>query len=1594
MTTKVNTSQIADGAITAAKISSSVQLGGPTITAIGYPGDDTAADTAGGQTITLTGTGFKTGASVIINGTTASVVTFVNSTSVTFTAPAQSAGSYVLYLVNTDGGTAIAVPGIQYSGTPTWSTAAGSLATYTETVAISNTVTATGDTPITYSLYSGSLPTGASLNTASGLISGSSPLANNATTYNFTIRATDLQKQDTDRAFSITINPDVVTWSSPANGVTYSVATNSPISNVSLSATAASGQTITYTANSLPTGLTLSGNTVSGTPTVAGSTNTLVTATANNTSKTAVQIINWTVSVAADTYFPYVTTLLSASTPTGNTFVSDASTNSFAITTNGPPRPNNFNPYTSGYYSCYFDGTGDYLTSASNASLGFGTGDFTIEMWIYANSFPGTYNALFDMTQYTTGILCRYQSGTDSLYIAGTAYNWNPTTNFPLNQWNHLALTRASGAVKLFVNGTSVLSVSNSADLGSSNNMRIGDSQHATGYTWPGYVSNFRAIKGSALYTSNFTPPTSPLTAVANTGLLMCQSNRLIDSSSNNLAITKNGDTTISGFIPFTPNTSYSSYGSGYFSGTSDYLSLTSTSNFTSTQNWSVEAWVYPTALTSSNYNQVFCGTGFSFGNYSGTLYITNNSAGILSGGTFVLNAWQHIAVVNTASTSMKLYLNGVLTATGSASSFTMGTTAIGANYNGSQLWNGYIADLRVVNNSASPTYSAAFTPPASPLTAIANTSLLTLQNNQPINNNIFIDNSTNNFIITRAGDATPGTFSPYAGSYSNSFNGSSDYLSLSSAIMALGSNNFTFECWVYFNVLPTSDAWPGSWSSTGVLMGVGSPSLGDGFNFIVGSTQMFVHSNDTKYGTATHGMTTNTWYHVAYVRSGNTIYFYVNGVQKGSVAFSGAIGTGSTTYIGCETGQGAYINGYISNIRLVNGTAVYTTGFTAPTAPLSQVAGTVLLTCQNSRFVDVNAYTPITVSGSPTVQKFNPFSLYTQTTPANTTGYSVNFDNSSYLSISANSAFATGTSDYTIECWVYHIARPSAGGLDAIYDPRTADDTSAPGYQIGSSGNLIWAYSGGVQYTSANTVPLATWTHVAWVRQSNTLYTYINGVKDSNSASMSGNWTGNQPKIGGTNNGTAGAYQFYGLISNFRMTKSAVYTATFTPTTSPLTTTSQGVSSTNVAILACQNSSVIDNSPNVWTITSGAGSPAPNMNNPFGYTSSSSNTYTPSTLGGSMYFDGTGDYLNATGSNLVVGTGMFTLETWVYPTADNTYDGFVSSVYLSSYVGISMSLDKAWIGTSLSLPASFSWRSYITLNAWNHLAMTRDSGGLVRWFVNGVLLSTSTQNVSNINSPSIVVGRRYIDDVYYATGYISDPRLIIGSALYTSSFVPPSAPLTAIKNSNFLLNGTTAGVYDSSTRADFQTVGTAQINTAVKKYGNSSVYFDGSSSYLKAYQGSNFQLGTGDFTIECWSYLTSRAQSYPAIFSNYNSFTGGSLALFAGHGSSTTTQYQVAINGSFPAINAGTIVYNTWVHLAVVRSGSTVTLYVNGSSVGTATSSASLNGVGSVFYVGTTGDSISTGCIQGYLSDFRITKGYARYTGNFTPSTTPFITK
>lgn len=281
-------------------------LAGPKISNIQYPGDDTAASTAGGQTITLIGTNFQVGAVVYIDSIVVGVTTVISSTLISFIAPAKTSGNYQLYVVNPDGGTASFLTGMQYSGTPNWTTTAGSLGSLFETQAYDYNLSASSDSAVSYAVTSGTLAAGASLNSTTGSITGNANVVVGSTTYNFTVDAIDQEQQNTSRNFSITVNPDVVTFNSPANSSVYTAISGESVS-ITLNATSILGKTISYQANSLPSGLTLTGNLISGSFSTSGNSSTLVTATSSTTNKTSNVLLNWAIESAPSGQIAYTT---------------------------------------------------------------------------------------------------------------------------------------------------------------------------------------------------------------------------------------------------------------------------------------------------------------------------------------------------------------------------------------------------------------------------------------------------------------------------------------------------------------------------------------------------------------------------------------------------------------------------------------------------------------------------------------------------------------------------------------------------------------------------------------------------------------------------------------------------------------------------------------------------------------------------------------------------------------------------------------------------------------------------------------------------------------------------------------------------------------------------------------------------------------------------------------------------------------------------------------------------------------------------------------------------------------------------------------
>lgn len=204
-------------------------------------------------------------------------------------------------------------------------------------------------------------------------------------------------------------------------------------------------------------------------------------------------------------------------------------------------------------------------------------------------------------------------------------------------------------------------------------------------------------------------------------------------------------------------------------------------------------------------------------------------------------------------------------------------------------------------------------------------------------NSTTFTDVSLSPKSVSPNGGVKISTAQSKFGGASAYFDGNGDYLQLPNTASAL-EQNFTVEAWVRLDAMPTSDTWPTNWSNHMVVVGQGSVNAGDGWALLIGQNNLIFHSNDSTLFSAPHGMVIGQWYHVCACRSNGTLRLFVDGSQITEGAFAGNVGSGSHCWIGAETGQGAYLNGYIDELRITNSVARYTSNFAPSVIPFSQI--------------------------------------------------------------------------------------------------------------------------------------------------------------------------------------------------------------------------------------------------------------------------------------------------------------------------------------------------------------------------------------------------------------------------------------------------------------------------------------------------------------------------------------------------------------------------------------------------------------------------------------------------------------------------------
>ena len=179
--------------------------------------------------------------------------------------------------------------------------------------------------------------------------------------------------------------------------------------------------------------------------------------------------------------------------------------------------------------SVLFDGDDDYLSITGHSDLAFGTGDFTLEFWVYFSSSDPTLDTIMDSrsnSSLTDGFLIgRFHTpgheGKIVLYTGG--YQISSNSSVSDNTWVHVALVRNNPTTKLYINGVVQSETYSDSNNYSNGGLSIGQNVNHT-YQIHGSISNFRMVKGTSVYTSNFLPPSTALSATTNTKLLCCQS--------------------------------------------------------------------------------------------------------------------------------------------------------------------------------------------------------------------------------------------------------------------------------------------------------------------------------------------------------------------------------------------------------------------------------------------------------------------------------------------------------------------------------------------------------------------------------------------------------------------------------------------------------------------------------------------------------------------------------------------------------------------------------------------------------------------------------------------------------------------------------------------------------------------------------------------------------------------------------------------------------------------------------------------------------------------------------------------------------------
>jgi hypothetical protein len=428
----------------------------------------------------------------------------------------------------------------------------------------------------------------------------------------------------------------------------------------------------------------------------------------------------------------------------------------------------------------------------------YGTGDFTVEWWSYQTATNGVQgiwrNSTGDATN-AVGYWTITQAGGRLVVSLGNGVSTDTIQSNDIiatNTWHHYAFVRNGNLFKLYVDGvaqtqTLTSTINLPAQVGF---MQIGNA----GGNYYGYVTNFRIVKGTAVYTSNFTPSTRPLTSIAGTSLLLLVwgSTPVLDSSPHAHTVTNSASTWNSASPFSTVNDATGTYAitlnnSGSLTASpqrqdssaefvkANVPTLSATVTAPSTDSITYEWWFRASSVSGTNgmlqtRTDTSGGDGIDVWVADGTIGVSTSGTFLLQGaGTVLANTWYHIAVVRNGTTNFTVYLDGTSIGTFSKTGLTSTQLRLGVKTGGSsgEAFAGYMTNFRYVKGTA--VYTAAFTPPELPPTAISGTDLL-------LRNIMTTDTSANSRTITNS-NVTSVSVNPYPGYWGKTSNVGTDWI-------------------------------------------------------------------------------------------------------------------------------------------------------------------------------------------------------------------------------------------------------------------------------------------------------------------------------------------------------------------------------------------------------------------------------------------------------------------------------------------------------------------------------------------------------------------------------------------------------------------------------------------------------------------------------------------------------------------------------------------------------------------------------------------------------------------------------------------------